>query len=313
MPILHSISYSGSWGQQFLTVEEFIDKAADLGFDGVMLAAKRPHLSVLDWPAESRRRLRERIERRRLSTICIAGYTNFTADLEHADIPNAELQIRHVIEMAEMAHDLGGSLVRVFTAYENPAASYAAQWNLVVKSLREAARRSADYGVTVAVQNHHDIAVDYESQYELIREVGEPNCRAVFDAWAPALQGVDIIAAAKKMGSIAVQTIIANYQLRPRYRYAPALVNYERLIPTVQAVPVDEGFIDYRAFLSALREGGFDGVIAYEMCSPLRGGGSMENLDAYARRFLKWLTGTAADASSQLTSAIHRPHPAATS
>ncbi len=289
MPILHSISYSGSWGQQFLTVEEFIDKAADLGFDGVMLAAKRPHLSVLDWPSDARRRLRERLERRRLTTICIAGYTNFTADLEHSDIPNAELQIRHVVEMAEMARDLGGDLVRVFTAYENPAAPYTAQWNLVVKSLRECARRAGDYGVTIAVQNHHDIAVDYESQYELIREVGEPNCRAVFDAWAPALQGVDMIAAARKMGSMAVQTIIANYQLRPRYRYAPALVNYEKLLPTVQAVPVDEGFIDYRAFLSALREGGFDGVVAYEMCSPLRGGGSMENLDAYARRFLDFM------------------------
>jgi sugar phosphate isomerase/epimerase len=295
VPILHSISYSGSWGQEFLTVEEFIDKAADLGFDGVMLAAKRPHLSVLDWPPDARRRLRERLERRRLRTICIAGYTNFAADLEHGDIPNAELQIRHVIEMAEMACDLGGDLVRVFTA------SYTAQWNLVVKSLRECARRAAEYGVTVAVQNHHDIAVDYESQYELIREVGELNCRAVFDAWAPALQGVDIVTAARKMGSIAVQTIMANYQLRPRYRYAPALVNYERLLPTVQAVPIDEGFIDYRAFLSALREGGFDGVIAYEMCSPLRGGGSMENLDAYARRFLDFMAserGAAADAKA---------------
>ena len=38
--ILHSVSYSGSWGQHFLTLEEFIDKAAGLGYDGVMLMAK---------------------------------------------------------------------------------------------------------------------------------------------------------------------------------------------------------------------------------------------------------------------------------
>jgi len=225
MPTLHSVSYSGSWGQQFLGVEAFVDKAAELGFDGVMLAAKRPHLSVLDWGGEARRRLRERLEKRGLRTICIAGYTNFTADLEHGDVPNVELQIRHVIELAEMASDLGGSLVRVFTGYENASGTYSAQWNLIVRALRECARRAADYGVTIAVQNHHDIAVDFESQYDLILEVGEPNCRAVFDAWAPALQGVDIVAAARKMGSIAVQTIMANYQLRPRYRYAPTLVN----------------------------------------------------------------------------------------
>ena len=59
------------------------------------------------------------------------------------------------------------------------------------------------------------------------------------------------------------------------------------LTPYVQAVPVDEGFIDYRAFLRSLREGGFDGSVAYEMCSPLLGGGSEENLDRYALRFVE--------------------------
>ena len=47
--LLHSVSYSGSWGQPALTVEQFLDKAADLGYDGVMLMAKRPHLSLLDY------------------------------------------------------------------------------------------------------------------------------------------------------------------------------------------------------------------------------------------------------------------------
>jgi hypothetical protein len=34
---------------------------------------------------------------------------------------------------------------------------------------------------------------------------------------------------------------------------------------------------------------GFDGTIAYEMCSPLEGGGSMENLDRCARQFLRYM------------------------
>jgi sugar phosphate isomerase/epimerase len=109
--ILHSVSYSGSWGQHALSVEEFLDKAAEFGYDGVMLMAKRPHLSVLDWHTEARRWLRERLESRGLRTVCIAGYTNFTADLEHGDIPHREIQIRHVSDLAEMAHDLGGTLV----------------------------------------------------------------------------------------------------------------------------------------------------------------------------------------------------------
>ena len=286
---LHSVSYSGSWGQQFLTVEQFIDKAAELGFGGVMLMAKRPHLSVLDWNREARVRLRSRIEKLSLSVACIAGYTNFTADLEHGDIPNRELQIRHVVELAEMASDLGCGLVRVFTGYESPAANLGAQTKLVVDSLRECARRAAEMGVTIGVQNHHDIACGFESQYELIEQVNEPNCRAMFDAWAPALHGVDLARAAARMAGITVFTTMANYELRPRYRYHPALVNYEKLLPSLEAVPIDEGFIDYSVFLPALESAGFNGPAAYEMCSPLRGGGGVANLDACARRFLEFM------------------------
>jgi sugar phosphate isomerase/epimerase len=287
--LLHSVSYSGSWGQQLLSLEEFVDKAADLGFNGVMLGAKRPHLSVLDWNARRRRELRARIEARGLTSVCIAGYTNFTADLEHGDIPHREIQIRHVLDLAEMAHDLGGSLVRVFTGYENAAAAPTAQWKIVVEALRECARRTADLGVTIGVQNHHDLACGFESLDDLIREVNEPNCRAMFDAWAPALHGADIVEAARRLAPRTVHTTIANYQLRPRYRYAPALVNYEKLTPSVQAVPMDEGFIDYKSFLAALETGGFTGSVAYEMCSPLLGGGTLENLDCYARKFLEFM------------------------
>lgn len=287
--ILHSVSYSGSWGQHYLSLEEFIDKAADLGYHGVMVAAKRPHLSVLDWNSGSRTRLRQRLDKHGLKSLCIAGYTNFTADLEHSDIPHREIQIQHVVDLARLAQDLGGSLVRIFTGYENAAAAPEAQYRIVVDAIREAAERVSEYGVTLGVQNHHDIAVGTDSLYDLISDVDRPNCKAMFDAWAPALHGEDIVAAAKRMAPLSVQTTIANYQLRPRYRYIPTLVNYEKLTPSLRAVPMDEGFIDYDGFLSALNENGFNGAAAYEMCSPLQGGGSIENLDLYAKRFLEYL------------------------
>jgi sugar phosphate isomerase/epimerase len=286
--VLHSVSYSGSWGQQALTVEQFVDKAADLGFGGVMLMAKRPHLSVLDWDGAALGRLRGQLERRGLRMSSIAGYTNFTADLEHRDIPHREFQIRHVADLAQMARDLGGSVVRIFTGYEHPAAGRGDQWSQVVACLRECADRAAGFGVTIGVQNHHDIACDYLSQYDLIREVNHPQCRAIFDAWAPALQGTDLRTAAAKMAPITAFTTAANYQMRPRFRYRPELVNYETLLPEVRAVPIDEGFIDYRLFLKAMAAGGYDGPVAYEMCSPLEGGGGVENLDRCAKKFLEF-------------------------
>ena len=287
--ILHSVSYAGLWGQHFLSLEDFIGKAAQLGFGGVMLMAKRPHLSVLDWNSARRARLRKMLEQCGLKAVCIAGYNNFTADLEHSDIPQREYQIRHVTDLAEMARDVGSNLVRVFTGYESSASSYTTQWNIVVDALKECAQRASEFGVTIGVQNHHDIGVGSQSHYDLIQEVGQPNCRAIFDAWAPALHGEDIVAAARNMAKITAHTTVANYQIRPRYRYSAALTNYEKILPAVKAVPIGEGFIDYRAFLDALQAGGYNGSVAYEMCSPLQGGGSVENLDRCARLFLDFM------------------------
>lgn len=290
-PILHSVSYSGSWGQAKLSPEEFVEKAASLGYKGVMLMAKRPHVSVLDYREKERATLRRLIESRGLTTVCIAGYTNFTSDLEHPDIPTIEMQIQHVSELARLARDLGGSVVRIFTGYDNPVRKYSEQLNLTIAALRECAERAAEIDIVLGVQNHHDLAVGYESHYDLLREVAHPNCRAMFDAWAPALQGTNLKAAAKHMAPLMVQTTVADYVLRPRFKYNPALVNYSPETPAVQAVPMGEGFIDYRSFFASLAEAGFRGPVAYEMCSPLADGGSIEILDRYARRFLEYMEG----------------------
>jgi sugar phosphate isomerase/epimerase len=289
-PVLHSVSYAGVWpGQVRLTLREFLDKAHELEFPAVMFMAKRPHFSVLDYDLEACRKLKGELSARSLRCRVVAGYNNFSADLEHGDVPHREMQIEHITMLARMAAEIEAPIVRIFTAYDHPAQNYSAIWNLTVNAIRECARRAAPLGVTIGVQNHHDVAAHYESQFDLIQAVGEPNCRAIFDAWAPALHGTDLVAAARKMAAIACHTTVADYQLRPRFQYQPELVNYVQKTSWTQAVPMGEGFIDYRGFLHAMQEGGYQGDVAYEMCSPLLGGGSMENLDAYARQFRNFM------------------------
>src|SRR5262249_22048425 len=153
----------------------------------------------------------------------------------------------------------------------------------------ELAQRAGDVGVTIGVQNHHDVGVHHESMIDLLEEIGSPHCKACFDAWAPALQGEDIVAAARKLAPYMVHTTVADYVRRPRYRYQPALVNYQAHLDVVRAVPMGKGFIDYRGFFAALVEGGFKGYVAYEMCSPLQGGGSEANLDRCATAFVQYM------------------------
>jgi sugar phosphate isomerase/epimerase len=75
-PILHSVSYAGLWGQHRLSLEEFVPHAAKLGYAGVMLMTKRPHLSALDYDTDKVKRLADLLGEHRLSVACLAGYND---------------------------------------------------------------------------------------------------------------------------------------------------------------------------------------------------------------------------------------------
>ena len=182
-----------------------------------------------------------------------------------------------------MARGLGAKVVRVVSGYFTDPQSYQADWSRCVTALREAAAATGEFGVKLGLQNHHDVGVSTDAFEELLDEVDHPNLHAMFDPWSIALHGEDLYQAARRMAPRMVQTTLADYIRLERFQYRPDLVNYQRLDPpAVRAVPLGEGFIDLEAFFAGLKEGGFRGYIAYEMCSPLRGGGSEANLDAAA-------------------------------
>jgi sugar phosphate isomerase/epimerase len=286
---LFSISYAGLWGQDRLSLPDFIRKASQLGFEAVMIAGKRPHLSPLDADDDELNELRTLLDEARLACAVIAAYTDFSG-AGAAEVPFLEMQIGYVEALARIASRLGAHVVRVFTAYEQPELPTSMIWNRTVTSLRECCDRAAAHGVAIAIQNHHDLAVATDAMLELLSDVDRPNCGLGFDAWSPALRGEDLYAAARRAAPRVLITTNADYIRLPRYRSHPDLISYEPVGPDlVRAVPFGDGMIDFAAFFAGLREGGFDGIATYEMCSPLRGGGSLRNLDGSAAKYLAWM------------------------
>jgi sugar phosphate isomerase/epimerase len=285
-PVLFSVSYAGLWGQHCLDVRAFLCKAASLGYPAVELMGKRPHLSILDWPPSELAGLWAAANDAGLEIATVAGYTDFTL-ASGSETPAVEMQIGYVRRLTEMAHRLGAKIVRVFTGYTTQLDACSRDWDACVRALRECARVAADFGVVIGVQNHHDIGVGLDAYVELLDEVGHANCRAMFDPWSVGLHGENLYEAAKRLAPRMVQSTLADYVRLNRFAYQPGLINYRRLDPLVRAVPLGEGFLDLPGFLRGLREGGFDGYLAYEMCSPLRGGGSEQNLDLTAKTSLE--------------------------
>jgi sugar phosphate isomerase/epimerase len=290
---LHSVSYMGIWrGQATLTADEFLVKAKQLGFDGVMLAAKRPHVSLIDYDDAGRQKLKARIKELGLELVCLAGYCDFTSGVDKAGIPNTEIQAIYIGELARLARDLGTNMVRVYTGYERPDLPYDKQYAMVVEGLQMAGKIAAKYGITLAVQNHHDIALHHEAMKWLLDEVNLPNVKAAFDCWSPTLEGLsseEIKKAVLTMKPYIVHTTTADYKELPRFRYDLNHTNYLKQESLMRAVPMGQGFLDYKTFINTLKEIGYQGYIAYEMCEVLDGGGSVENLDRSAKAFLEYV------------------------
>ena len=248
---------------------------------------KRPHLSILDLDEHALDAIRDTAATAGVEIATIAGYTNFTLGRD-TEIPAVEIQVAYVRQLARLARAARcrGSSGSSPATWSSPGA-FQRNWEICVRAVRECAAVAADQGVILGVQNHHDVGVGVASYCEFLDEVDHPNCRAMFDPWAPALHGEDLRLWARRLAPRMVQTTLADYIRLPRYRYVPGLVNYERLEDAVRAVPLGEGFLDLDGFFAGLREGGFNGYVAYEMCSPLRGGGDENNLDRAAATSLE--------------------------
>lgn len=287
---LFTVSFAGFWGQHKLTLEESIDKVAELGFDGIEVMGKRPHLSPLDYSLDDCKRLRDRLERRGLALAAIAAYTNFTGGAEAAEVPFVEMQLAYVEALARRAEVMGGDLIRIFAAYERQDMPLTAQWARTVQAIRECCDRAGQYGVTIGIQNHHDIAVPTRTMRELLYEVDRPNCICMYDCWSAFLLGEDLAEGVRQMAPQMRFTTAADYVVLPRGKLRISPGSYERVSPPlVLAAKMGEGDLDYKTFFDALFGCGFDGWVSYEMCWPLRDGGDLATLEAAARKFIQYM------------------------
>src|SRR5437870_4463536 len=188
---LFSVSYAGFWGQTALPLPEFIVRAGRLGYASVMLAGKRPHVSPLDATSDMLQSVKGALKTAGVSCDVIAAYTNFASG-SAAEVPLIDFQIAYVESLARIAAELGASVVRVFTAYESPGQDLPSLWNRVVAALGEICDRAAAHGVTIAIQNHHDLGLHTDALLELLADIARANIKLGFDAWSPALRGENL-------------------------------------------------------------------------------------------------------------------------
>jgi len=247
---------------------------------------KRPHLSILDAEPSVGRDLRDagRLDRGGDRDDRRATPTSPSAATPRS--PRWEIQVAYVRALADLAQSSVPGSLRIFTGYLVQADGFSTGLDLCVRAVRECARVAADQGVILGVQNHHDVGVGVDSFVEFLDDVGHPNCRAMFDPWAPRLHGEDLKALCpRRLAPRMVQTTLARITSGcQRYQYEPGLVNYRGSVMRARR-PLGEGFLDLAGFFAGLREG--DSTAMWRTrCARRCGWGSEENLDRTARESL---------------------------
>ncbi|MCX7598121.1 MAG: sugar phosphate isomerase/epimerase [Armatimonadetes bacterium] len=250
-------------------VENVLDLAKELGFEGVELWGREPHVSeVYDY---NRTRLCRRMcEERGLEIAALGSYLRFAPTRKNSD--DASL-----LDTLHTAHTLRAPIVRVWASDVPSAKASAALWEQVVTEAREAARRSRRLGIVLAVEMHDDTLCDTaDSARRLVEEVGCDNLRLNFQVGAR--QGCeDPVERLKKVCDYVVHVHAQNFfQLSTANGDGP------------KRAPLGEGIVDYETLISLLRQRGYTGWISVEFAS-VEGDGKTEAIAAdlaYLRRLV---------------------------
>ncbi|MGE5295406.1 MAG: sugar phosphate isomerase/epimerase family protein, partial [Solirubrobacterales bacterium] len=269
---LYSITFLGVWYQgKALTVEQVIAKAREYGYDGVEIDGKRPHGNPIDWPTKRCKELRAMADGEGIEIYAVAGNNDFSSPIcEHR-----ESQIVYMRELMRMACDLGARTVRVFFAWPGVTthpqlASYTfaknvwnethslttegEDWNRCRDALAECARYAADYGVTLALQNHAPIVKSYKDVLHMIQQVDSPQLKACIDL--PLLSDKSPEGIRTAMTETGKLEVLSHFGGEFERTADGAIVN-------------DHEQEAFPHFIRAMKEIGYNGYMGYELCHPL--------------------------------------------
>ena len=284
---LYTVTYSGMFYKgAALPLEEIFPRAAEMGFEGIEIGAKRPVASPLDLTQPRRTAIRRLSDQHELPIGCIGGYS----DLASPVLEYREAQMIFLRETIRLAHDVQAPVVRVFAAwpgvtlrngqaYYQMAKTYGwhdvtwfEQWEWVRECLVEASLWAQEYGVVLALQNHRPVTNAYSDVLDLVREINSPSLKACIDAPHLADQSdAGVRKALLQTGDLQAWSHFGGYESTEGDRV---------LEHTGEAVIA----VNYPAFFRALREIGYDGFVAYEGCGPALVGHRYQGIEEVDRR-----------------------------
>ncbi len=158
------------------TLEEAIPAIAGIGYQGVELMGRPPHLPP-DTPPARVREIKRLIDDHGLVVADIAGYAG-----NYSQANDAQAQLDDLARQLEMADLLGCKLIRHHAGGPSYDQATEAQWQRAVEGMQTAADLASRAGVRLVNELHPNGLVETaDSAVDFLRRVDRPNVGVVFD------------------------------------------------------------------------------------------------------------------------------------
>jgi 3-dehydroshikimate dehydratase len=215
-------------------LNEILPILAECDYDGVEIWGE--HLLSLD--EHAREVVQRQLEEYKLQVAMVSPYFDFTTSDEAADTC-----MRHAGEVLGLARTLKSRGIRVFTGKTGSADATTVQWERAVRCLQGLADQSDGDHILWSCETHpNNLMDDVESSLRLMREVNRENVRLIYQ---PSTFGEDYLRALDLLGPFISHVHATNHKDGER-------------------ASLEEGDMNYRSIVAALRRFSFDGYISVE-------------------------------------------------
>ena len=229
-------------------LDQIVETAERLGYDGVELRAVAGSLDLLDRPEFTNDQMnftRALFADLNVEICCVDTSCTFHS----ADQRERSAQIDSAIAHAELAAELGAPIIRVFPDTIQPGCGREETRDYIVESLLQLAER-LPFEVDVALETHGDFA-RAESAIEIVRLVNHPQVTLIWDVANSLSAG----------GSIAeAGNTVWPYLSHIHLRDARPVSDSEHWLPVLAGT----GKVSFAETLATIKSLNYDGYVSFE-------------------------------------------------
>jgi sugar phosphate isomerase/epimerase len=223
----------------------------------------------------------------------VAGYI----DLGRPNPVDRERELVWARETFRMAHELGARFVRVYAGGEtiHEAAPVREQWDWCVAGVRALLPVARDLGVEMALEIHTGTAQTVDALADMLQQIDDASVKVVLDPPLLAFRGEPVAESFRTISALTpvVHAHIGDFRRRaPLVRYSAVPGLAVQYIERMESCPLGEGMVPLEDFMRVAHQGGFEGALAFEICTPFHvrhRRPTLDDIEAGVAQAVRWL------------------------